>query len=249
MSAVFVSASSQYLLNSITPITAAPFTASFWFKMPTSGSYTIPWGITDTGASGNDWYVAKETGNTISFNGDQGASFFTATCATAIITNAWTFCAVREITSSNHRISILHATGLIEHAADTTAITPASIDSESIGALVGAAGTYIDGSVAERSLWNADVQGDGAQLQNSTLRRMAYGGPFALPHMIKNLVEYRSLRSSLVSASDRPNEIYVGAGKPPQVWTNVNAAKLGPHVPLPLGYVKQFQGARLMPVL
>lgn len=250
MAAFFTAASSTRLLNSTAPVTTVPWTVSFWFNLP-AGTDRVMWHLTDTAGTQEFWVIYRNGSNTLNFDVSTagGGQVGTAT-ATAITNNAWTFVVLRGVSATNRRTAVLHPTGVIDHAQDTTSATPAGIDAVGLGeAVYSVPDSPMDGYIAEYAMWNADVQGDGAQLQNSTLRQMAYGGPFSMTHMAANLVEYRSFRSALISSNDRANEIYVGAGKLRQVWTNVNGVKLGKHVPLPAGYVKQYQGARLIPVL
>lgn len=251
MSALFASASSQYLKNATAPVTVAPWTVSFWSNTPSAASEKCLWCLTDTAGASDGWALYKRaTSNLIIFGCYSSVAYEEAACATAVVSNAPTFVVVRGISATNRKVSVLHATGAIDPAQNTNSVTPAGIDTVALGAEVqSSVGVPMDGMLAEYAMWNVDVQGDGAALQASTLRQMAYGGPFSMTHVLGNLVEYRSLRSSLVSASDRPNEIYLGAGKTRQVWTNTGGATLGPHPPLGPRYVKQFQGNRLMPVL
>lgn len=87
----------------------------------------------------------------------------------------------------------------------------------------------MQGQIAEIWYTNTDIQPDGAQLQNSTLRQLAFNGPFSLPHIAKDIVEYRSFRSRLDSRQDTPEEVYHRGLR--QTWTNTNGVTLGPHPP------------------
>jgi hypothetical protein len=87
----------------------------------------------------------------------------------------------------------------------------------------------MDGKIAGLWYTNTDIQADGGQLQERTLRQLAFNGPFSLPNIAKDIVEYRGFRSSLASRQDDPSEVYY-RGTPP-VWTNVNGVTLGPHPP------------------
>jgi len=109
-----------------------------------------------------------------------------------------------------------------------------------LGALGHSAPTFfLNGLIAEYWLTNTDIQPDGAQLDDNLLRQLAYGGPFSVPHIAKDLIEYRSFRKVIESDQDEApgDEVYWGgAGR--QVWTNTNGVRRGPHPPLP-GYYKR----------
>ena len=76
---------------------------------------------------------------------------------------------------------------------------------------------------------NTDIQADGAQLQNSTLRQLAMNGPYSLPHIAKDIIEYRGFRSRLDSSQDISEEVFYRGTKP--AWSNLGGVKLGPHPP------------------
>lgn len=99
------------------------------------------------------------------------------------------------------------------------------------------------GRLAEFWCTNTDIQADNAQLQDWMARQLAYGGPFSVPHIVKDIVEYRSLRVFPESRGDRGTEVYHGKfGR--QTWANTNGVTTGPHPPLPYWYVKPGQTQR-----
>lgn len=83
---------------------------------------------------------------------------------------------------------------------------------------------------------NTDIQADGEQLQDSTLRQLAFGGPFSLPHIARDIIAYRSFEDCLDSSQDRPGSVYHRGAR--QVWTNTNGVTLGPHPPAAIWYDK-----------
>jgi hypothetical protein len=116
------------------------------------------------------------------------------------------------------------------------------------GALQTSAGASVpfDGNVAEFWYTNTDIQPDGAQLDGNLLRQLAYGGPFSVPHIAGDILEYRSFRKVIESDQDEAvgDEVYWGgAGR--QVWTNTNGVTRGPHPPLP-GWYRKPADSRLM---
>lgn len=118
------------------------------------------------------------------------------------------------------------------------------MDAMAIGSQASATPTeFFDGRMAEIWYTNTDIQADGLQLQDALLRQLAYGGPFSVPHIAKDIVEYRSLRVHPDSRGDQPSEVYHGKfGR--QIWTNANGVTAGPHPPLPYWYVKPGQTRR-----
>jgi hypothetical protein len=96
-----------------------------------------------------------------------------------------------------------------------------------------------DAFISEFWYTNTDIQPDGAQLNDDLLRQLAYGGPFSVPHVAANLIEYRSFRKVIESDQDEAvgdGVYWGGAGR--QVWTNTNGVTRGPHPPLPGWYAK-----------
>lgn len=239
MSLQLVAASSQYLINSAPPVTATPWTAAYWLKTPTGTVDQVPWNLINTGADDNYWSMYKNNAGTLFFQCQGGATYTEVGSTTALISNAWTYIVYRAISATNRRGSLLHANGVIDNVQNTTSVTPSGINALGIGQYVGLApGAPLDGSIAEFALWNADVQADGGQLLDSTLRQMAYGGPFSLTHMLGKIVDYQSFKTGLTSDRARAGEVFNGAGFNRQVWTAVNAPALGPHVQLPATYMK-----------
>lgn len=100
------------------------------------------------------------------------------------------------------------------------------------------------GDIAEYWMTNTDIQPDAAQLQDATLRQLAYNGPFSVPRVAANLVDYRSLRASLGSNQDVQDGGLFDGPYGRQVWVNTNSAKLGPHPPLAPDYSSSRSVAR-----
>lgn len=229
MSASFVAASSQRLENVAPPITTYPFTVGIW-AYPTDVSVQgVYWSLGDTGTTTNYFRMAHSSTGTWILNVDDGSGS-AGILIGASVANAWTFLVGRFISATNRRFSVLQPNGSIVHGQSTTSRTPTSVDAMYLGTRVSSAPPdYLSGRLAEFWYTNADIQADAAQLQNSTLRQLAYNGPFSLPHIARNIVEYRSLRSRLDSRADTPEEVYWRGTRP--VWTNTNAVTLGAHPP------------------
>lgn len=247
MAASFVSASSQKLTNSASPITAFPATLAFWCYPATTNLQLLA-GFFDTATAIN--YFRIFTGVTGQFritisdttSGQVGASAGTTTA------NAWHFLVTRWISATNQRIAVLNADGSTAHGQQTASRTPLSIDTVAIGVSeTSSPSNFYDGSIGEFWVTNSDIQEDGAQLQESLLWQLAYGGPFSVPHIAKDIIEYRSLRKYPSSEGDEIGEVYFGAAGR-QTWTSTNGVTTGPHPPLPYWYVKPDQTIRNLTV-
>ncbi len=235
MSAQFVSASSHHLINSATPITGYPFTVGMWVRPRPTGTEGL-WSIGDTSALGNHFALQITTTQWQIRVQDAGGQN-TSAGSNTVHANAWNYVIVRGISATNRRLDIIKADGTMDHTQGTTSKTPASVDTMAIGGRVnGFVGLFCNADIADFWYTDTDIQPDGGALQNSTLRQLAYGGPFSLPHIAKDIVEYRSFRSRLDSRADIPDEVYYRGTRP--VWTNMNGVQLGPHPPAASLYQK-----------
>lgn len=244
MSIQFAKASSQKIINTATPITAVPFTVGFWFRFTVLGAVETPWGIFDT-ASGNNYFeLYKDGSNKMRFSTAAGGTAAAATSAVNIVAASWTYIVLRGISATNRRMAILHPTGATEHLQNTTSRTPSSLDTHALGCEnYNSPDSFFGGNVAEFWLAKADIQADGAALQDWMLRQLAYGGPFSVPHLAASIVDYQSFRQGISSDRDSYGEIYSGsAGR--QIWTPTNTPTMGPHPPLPYWYVKPGRAPR-----
>lgn len=248
MAVSFVSASSQYINNAAAPVTAIPFSVGFWFKMPTGGSDPTLWSLSDTAGDVNQFYIFLNASNQIVIGALATTPAETAT-TTAITSDAWAYVVARFISATNRRISVRHASGVIDNAQNTTSKTPASIDAVTLGASGSLTkSNYIDGSIAEYWMANVDIHRGGGALPATYLHQLAFNGPFSVPFIERNLVDYRSFRQSITSDQDHGDDYFPPANRPVrQVWTNVNSATLGPHPPLPGSYERW--NRQQMPVL
>lgn len=239
MGASFVSASSQYLTNSETPITGSPFTVGMWVRPTALDVSTTLWSLSDTAASLDYWAIEQNGFNAFRFLVDSpGGSGAATGASSSVVANSWHFMIARQISAANRRFSVLSPSGLIDHKQDTTSATPAGIDAMTLGAKRrSAVSEYWAGQIAEFWIANADIQADGAQLRDSTLWQIALGGVFSVPHIAKNIIEYRSLRVIGQTRGDQMGEFYHGsAGR--QTWTNINGVTTSRHPPLPYWYRK-----------
>lgn len=231
MSAVFVASSSRRLLNSAPPTIAAPFTLAMWVYPAQTAAQQVVWQARNQAA--NHLFALNVSGTSafqLSTN-DGGSSLNTN--AGTYTANTWNFVVCRWISTTNRRIAVLQADGVPAHAQTTTLKNPNTPNVISIGSTgQGTPGAYLDGRIAEWWYVNADIQEDGAQLQDSTLRTLAFRGPFALPHIRDDIIEYRRFKScGLDSRSDRYDEVYWNPKFGRQTWTNTNGVTIGPHCP------------------
>ena len=236
MSARFAIASQQIIENAAPPISTYPITMGMWFKMDAATAAVQQlWGLSDTASNNNFFRLTLTAGELLSASvKDSGTAASAATLATAVVAGQWTFCISRFISATSRHIAAMYQSGLIEHATNAVSRTPPSCDLMTVGGRRGTTSQeWFGGDIAEFWYTSSDIQADGAQLQNSTLRHLARYGPFSLPHIAKDIVEYRAFRSCLTSDQDQGTEIYTGAGKTRQVWTNTNTAILAAHCPLP----------------
>lgn len=213
-------------------VTGYPFTVALWFY-PTglSGNYGL-WSLTNSVDQGH--FLRYNDTQLSSYALDSGGFNF-ATCEGAVVPSKWNFALLRHISSTNRRLSGLSAAGDIVHAQNTVSRTPSGINSVKIAAEVTFTGA---GSIAEYWFANVDVQEDGAQLQNSLFLQLAHCGPFSVPRIVKNIIEYRSFRKHPICGE--LGEVYWGRFGIQQ-WTDNNGVTIGPHPPLSQEYVRPGQ--------
>lgn len=240
MAALFTAASTQYLTNAAPAVLDYPFTVGMWVNLAALGTVTRGlWALSDT-ATTNNWFgVEIASTEVVRVAAAAGGSQNSAGLLTPLVVGTWNFVVARFIGSGNRRIAGLYATGSTEHAQGITARAPAGMDTMSIGARQDSSGPLVpmEGSIAEIWYTNTDIQADGAQLQEAMLFQLAYGGPFSVPHIAKDIIEYRSFRKYPSSEGDEIGEVFHGA-LDRQIWSNINGVTIGPHPPLPYWYRK-----------
>lgn len=240
MSAQFVAASSQVLSLASPQVVALPLTVACWFYVSTLPSpFGCLWALEDSAnASDDGWYVAATSGRVVvqqALNSVSGNAANTTVNQWAL--NSWNFVVARYISATNRRLSVLLSTGLTEHVQSVTSITPnAAANASSLGGTSASTRTlFLDGLIAEHWITNSDIQADGLALTDNLLRQLAYFGPFSVPRLAKNIVDYRSLRSSLGSDQDNLSDYYSNGGRR-KIWTNINGVIRGFHPQLATGY-------------
>jgi len=241
MSAVF---SGSTLTNAASPITAYPFTIGC-LVMPTAtpGAAAGVYSVCDTGAATNYWALALNSANGLRIDSNAAGSVQTTTILT--VTNShWYYTLLRFISATNRRASVLSDDGTISSAQNTVSSTPTSIARIQLGDL-SSAGLNFTGRIAEFWYTNTDIQPDGGALENELLWQLALGGPFSVPHIAKDIIEYHGMRAEVL-ADNGPDDYYGAFGR--QIWTAAGTVSIGPHPPLPYWYVKPGQNLRLLPI-
>jgi hypothetical protein len=242
----FVSVSSQYIKNAAPSLvsTGYPLTMAAWIN-PADFSNSTLFGFFSSGGTTN--YVMLFKGSSgWSIAANDGSSSNNAATGAAT-TNVWYFIVTRWVSSTNRWLDILNSDGSTAHSQGTTSKAPTGMNQLGVGARVySTPDSFSNALIAEFWYADADIQADGGQLDDNLLRRLAYGGPFSVPHIAKDIVEYRSLRKALTSDSDDGNEVYARNGV--QTWTQSGSPTVGPHCPVPYWYVKPRQTERILTV-
>lgn len=241
MGAVFVAASSQYLSLATPTLTAKPFSIGMWVMADSlPGSSVNLWAL--NGASDNNkGYISAS--NVVSYY--DGSNVVSTT--TTMSVGRWYYALWRIISSTNKRVSVLAADGGISHAQITATGTDYST-TFTLGA--GASPTFsqgLTGKIAEYLIADADVQPGGVQTEAPLLYTLAYRGPFAVPHIRRDIVEYRNFRSAVTMPGMR-DEVYQRENS--QAWVNNGGVTVGAHPVLIGGYrsLPRHSGALVLPI-
>lgn len=194
----------SYLKNTSSVVNAHPFTAGMWVRTTNQTSQYI-WSNGDA-VGGRRVGLVYDTTYSIVINTNIGQRVASAGTVTP---GVYAFVLGRFIANNNRRISVLHTDGSSAHNQQTDSGTQPAFNCISIHTAPTASGgnTLNVDDIAEYWILNSDVQPDSAQTDEALLRILAYQGPFAVPHLRKQIVEYRSFRSG----------IHVG-GAPGDVW-------------------------------
>jgi hypothetical protein len=243
MSVTFTAASSQYLHNASPVIVTYPVTFTLWANPLSSGASVqsvLEYGNNSVGTS---WMGLEKT--TAWWLVSSVAS--TPVSATATLSvGRWDFLIARMISATNRRLTRVTSQGEVAHDQNTTSSNP-TLDRLTLGAWNGGGGfsSYSDLQVAELCIWDADIQPDGAQMENWFARKLAFEGPFAFPGLIRNLIEYRSFKSSILT--DEPNQAYFGR-RGRIAWTqSASAPQIGVGSPLMGSYKRPPRGLIIPP--
>lgn len=226
MAVVFASASTQYLQNSAPPAFAYPFTVAMWTLPGGLLANRTFWVWSDNTTTNNYFEIGTTGAGATLFNAQAGASL--ATTNTTGSTGQAIYIIARVISATEKRLaSMLSSTGVIGQANTATNVTPTGLNTMALGARIdsGGASRAWDGRISEFWWTSNDVGLGGGNLDASLIRRLAREGPFSVPHVADNLVEYRSFRNSLQAPGGDSRETYFGEFGS-QVWSSVNGPTL-----------------------
>lgn len=225
------SASNQRLITSTPFVTAYPITIGMWLLPDSLATNSTAWLLRNSsnsaiflrvGANATQWFIAAADGSST-----------TQTAFGAATVGQWAFIFARWISATNRKMDVIEFSGSISHGTSATSRAITGIDGMAIGGSPDSAALAWNGRIAEFWLTNTDIQGDGLQLQDDYLRRLAFGGPFAIPRIGPDLLEYRTFRKH--PTADEIGEVRYGRlGQ--RLWANTNAADIGAHPPLPSSY-------------
>lgn len=229
MGANFVGASTQYLAKASSAVGAYPFSMGCWVRPTTSAAITTVWANYTSGS--NYWCVFQWDTN--QWNAQAHNTVDVDCLAGTVTSGSWHYLVARFISATNRRLAVLNANGTISHAQSVTSSTPAATN-EHIGEF---SSLLMTGQIAEFWTANIDIQTGGGQLQDSTVHKLAYTGPFSVPGIVGSMREYHSFYSSTGSDTEKLGEVYWGA-KGAQTWTNTGGVTTSFHPPLFPEYVR-----------
>lgn len=235
MAASFASASSQSLSTTspLLPSTGYPFAVGMWVYPTTSGVEKTLFSFADTASADNYLEVRQNASNQFVAAAAAGGAEVTATAG--INGTRWHFVLVRFDSATLRRIDVLSPTGQTPSGNNTTSTAPTSLDTLALGARIASTTTqYFDGFIGEFWYANVNIQPAGGATQTPVLRQLGRGGPFSVPKVAQNLVQYWSFREH--PTAPKGEEAFIGAGKAWQGWTNTGGVTTGPHPPLPFWY-------------
>lgn len=246
MAASFNAASTRRLDNAGVPFALYPFTMGFWVQPTTTGTLMALAAFNDTGAAteyftvmqsaANAWYMEVSGGNSCSIG--------------TVTANQWHYVIARLVDADSRYLTVLQANGSIVHGSPTVATRlMTSLDTVMLGAFRqnGTASSYFTGLIAEFWYSNTDISGSNTQLNDELVRQIAYSGPFSVPHIAPDVIEYRSLRIH-PTANNPASDAYYRNMQPP-VWTNTGGVFTGAHPPLAPDFVKPAQQAKRLLVI
>lgn len=226
----------QTLKNTTAPVTGYPITVGCWVRPAAAGNvFRSIWQLSKLTDATDRLALYQWTGSTWCTLATVSSADDTCTGGT-VTALQWHYLVARFISTTNRRIDVLNASTSTAHTQSTGSAAPASLVEINIGTDTGGADAF-SGQIAELWYTNTDIQPDGASLDNILLRQLAYNGPFSVPYIAKDIVEYHSFVSAF-GKSDHPGEVFWGA-RGQQIYTVTGSPLIGQHVPLLLpSYVR-----------
>lgn len=244
----------RYVKNANAPATVAPLMVGCWAT--SAGPFpdnNCLWCLHNSAAPGAGDLFSIQTGFgfTIGFEVWQQSGNVDQYFGVSLtpVANAWYYILARSVAANNNRLSVLCPDGSIVHAADTTSSAPGNVDSWSIGtyepgAPGGETGFAWDGNIAELFVATCDIQPDGGQTLEWLLRKLAYEGPFSLPHIVPSITEYRSFRNGVFGLGRGDN---YGA-KNAALTASTEWPRPASHPPLSPNYARPSDGRLLLTI-
>lgn len=147
---------SDYLIYSGAAVTTTPLTMACWAKWNTLGTSTMLMTIGDNASTNtllNRFRINKNATNSLVSAAANTTTSGTSVGGTIAATGTWYHCA-GVFTSATSRNVYLDA---VAGTANTTNVTPTSLDDTTIGASTftgPSVGAYMDGQIAEAGIWN-----------------------------------------------------------------------------------------------
>ena len=250
MAALFTAASSQYLSNAAPPLNATGygFSVGAWINLATTGTQRCIFALTDTATTNNFLELRVLSTNILSIGAAAGGTTISTDLTTAITANSWVFVLGRFANSIRRSVSMMTSDGLVQSVSPlVTSRAPAGLDMLTIGGFKtsAAAAEFWDGLIGELWYCNGDVWPDnGVVPSDSFVRKLAYGGVFAISHANIAVYEYHSYFDDVVTPEIGQD---YNSG-PLQTWVNNNGVTLGTHPPLPYWYARPGQSKRKLVV-
>ena len=203
-----------------------PFTIGMWYKA-VAGAVSVLTSVND-GTIG--WEIYFNSTGPVVRAGYWTGSATQGTASATTVADQWNFVVARLITTASKRVANLLPSGAIAHVQNTSTTTePTTLVNVDIGGWE----PYCDGDIAEWWLAGVDVQPDGLQLKDDLLRQLAYKGPFSVPYIAANVLQYRSFRRGLLEG---PGDTYFHGT--PLITTVMGAPAMAEHPPICGDYVK-----------
>jgi hypothetical protein len=226
-----------------TAFNAGSFSVGCWFYVTTTGSSSrVIWEASLTAT--DDSIRLNNVLGFLSFEKNHLAAN-TWGFGPSVAANIWYYTLCREISITNHRVSMLTATtGQVQHSSDATssAVTTNNVKT-TIGATHtnGAAGSGMQGGIAEWFVADGDIVPGGGAPSDSLIRQLAYYGPFSVPSIAAQIYEYRGL---VRPGNGLTNDYYARDGGFRALWVPTGSPIVGPHPPLSGNYVRPGQNLR-----
>lgn len=194
-------------------ILAPPFTVAAWclFSGAIGVSSTLPMmGLSSISDDSNYFTVVKGSADKWNINAsDTATGADSVATATSVVVDKWYFVVGRFISGSNRRLAVLYPDGSIEHVNSTVSKTPSNIARLGIGALDRQTSTLrYNGLIGEWWWANVDIQSDGGQLDEHLMRYLARNGPFSMPNLAKDVIQYYGMRRS-TPVRPQPEDSYL----------------------------------------